>query len=228
MEFARQEYFWLLLLVPFVALFWGLGVWHLRRMRIRFGNIENLESISRISWSGRGWFRGLLFVCALGLMVIALAEPSAVVRELHAVPTPTDLVFLLDTSPSMYGRDMDPSRLGRAERIIERFIFLKEPEDRYGLISFNWTSVVLSYMTRDPQSILLYFDYLNHQNVPQPGTNVGAVLTNAMQPQRCVQARPCRLGDNRRRILHRRGQHAPECREARCGSGRRRPIRSKF
>jgi Ca-activated chloride channel family protein len=181
MEFARQEYFWLLLLVPFLVLLWGIGVWHLRRMRIRFGNIGNLASISRISWSGREWFRGLLFVAAMGLMVLALAEPSAVVRELHAVPTPTDLVFLLDTSPSMYGRDMDPSRLGRAERIIERFIFLKQPEDRYGLISFNWTSVVLSYMTRDPQSILLYFDYLNNQNLPKPGTNVGAVLKNAMQ-----------------------------------------------
>ena len=181
MEFARQEYFWLLLPVPFAVLLWGVGVWHLRRMRIRFGNVRNLASISRISWSGREWFRGLLFVGALGLMVVALAEPSAVVRELHAVPTPTDLVFLLDTSPSMYGRDMDPNRLGRAERIIERFLFLKQPEDRYGLISFNWTSVVLSYLTRDPQGILLYFDYLNQLNVPQPGTNVGAVLTNAMQ-----------------------------------------------
>ncbi len=181
MEFARQEYFWLLLLVPFVILIWGIGAWHLRRMRIRFGNISNLAPISRISWAGKEWLRGLLFVSALGMMVVALAEPSAVVRELRAIPTPTDLVFLLDTSPSMYGRDMDPSRLGRAQRIIERFIFLKQPEDRYGLITFNWTSVVLSYMTRDPQSILLYFDYLNYQNVPQPGTNVGAVLTNAMQ-----------------------------------------------
>jgi Ca-activated chloride channel family protein len=81
----------------------------------------------------------------------------------------------------MYGRDMDPSRLGRAERIIQRFIYLKQPQDRYGLIAFNWTSLVLSYMTSDPQSILLYFDYLNTQDTPQLGTNVGSVLTNAMR-----------------------------------------------
>ena len=135
MEFARQEYFWLLLLVPFVILLWGIGAWHQRRMRIRFGNIGNLAPISRISWSGKEWFRGLLFVGALAMMVLALAEPSAVVRELHAIPTPTDLVFLLDTSPSMYGRDMDPSRLGRAERIIERFIFLKVNTDVHPDIS---------------------------------------------------------------------------------------------
>jgi Ca-activated chloride channel family protein len=181
MEFARQEYFWLLLIVPFVIVLWGLGVWHQWRMRMRFGNIDNLEAISRISWSGRPWFKGLLFVSALVLMALGLAYPRAIVRELRAVPTPTDLVFLLDISPSMYGRDMDPSRLGRAERIIQRFIYLKQPQDRYGLIVFNWTSVVLSYMTSDPQSILLYFDYLNLQNEPEPGTNVGSVLTNAMR-----------------------------------------------
>src|SRR5262245_14936423 len=181
MEFARQEYFWLLFLLPLVILLWGIGLWHQRRMRSRFGNIDNLQSISKISWSGREWVRGLLFVAALALMALGLAYPRAIVRELRAVPTPTDLVFLLDTSPSMYGRDMDPSRLGRAERIIQRFIYLKQPQDRYGLIAFNWTSIVLSYMTSDPQSTLLYFDYLNQQDLPQPGTNVGSVLTNALR-----------------------------------------------
>src|SRR2546427_1020904 len=181
MEFARQEYLWLLLVIPVVILLWGMGLWHQRRMRLRFGNIDNLQYISSISWSGKQWFRGLLFVAALVLMALGLAYPSTTVREFRAVPTPTDLVFLLDTSPSMYGRDMDPNRLGRAERIIQRFIYLKQPQDRYGLISFNWTSVVLSYLTSDPQNILLYFDYLNQQDMPEPGTNVGSVLTNAMR-----------------------------------------------
>ena len=181
MEFERQEYLWLLLVIPCVILFWAMGLAHQRRMRIRFGNIANLRSISRISWSGRQWFRGLFFVAALVLMALGLAYPRAIVRELRAIPTPTDLIFLLDTSPSMYARDMDPSRLGRAERIIQRFIYLKQPQDRYGLIAFNWTSVVLSYMTSDPQNILLYFDYLNQQDMPEPGTNVGSSLTSALR-----------------------------------------------
>jgi len=47
--------------------------------------------------------------------------------ELRAIPTPTDLVFLLDISPSMYARDMSPSRLGRAEEIIQKFVVMKQP-----------------------------------------------------------------------------------------------------
>src|SRR5207237_1794676 len=113
-----QEYLWLLVVIPLVILLWGMGIWHQRRMRIRFGNIANLHSISRISWSGRQWIRGLLFVAALALMALCLAYPRAIVRELRAVPTPTDLVFLLDTSPSMYGRDMASSLLGRVERVM--------------------------------------------------------------------------------------------------------------
>ena len=181
MEFARQEYLWLLLVIPLVILLWGLGLWHQRRMRLRFGNIANLQPISKISWSGKQWFRGFLFVAALALMALGLSYPRAIVRELHAIPTPTDLIFLLDTSPSMYGRDMDPNRLGRAERIIQRFIYVKQTQDRYALIEFNWTSVVLSYMTSDPRNILVYFDYLNQQDTPEPGTNVGSALTNAMR-----------------------------------------------
>jgi uncharacterized protein YegL len=181
MEFARQEYFWLLLAVPVAMFLWGIGVWHRRRMRLRFGNIENLEAISRISFSNLAWMRGALFTASLVLMAAGLAYPRMVLRELRAIPTPTDIVFLLDTSPSMYGRDMSPSRLGRAEEIIQKFIVMKQPQDRYGLVIFNWGSAVLSYLTTDPQSILVYFDWLNQQNEPQPGTNMGAALTGGMK-----------------------------------------------
>src|SRR4051812_4670155 len=107
MEFVKQQYFWLLIAIPFVLVFWGIGSWYQQKMRKRFGNIDNLEGISRISWSGRTWVRGVLFVLALALMAIGLAYPRIVSRELRPVPTPTDLVFMLDVSPSMYGRDMD-------------------------------------------------------------------------------------------------------------------------
>jgi Ca-activated chloride channel homolog len=181
MEFARQEYFWLLLAMPLVVGLWGIGVWHRRRMRIRFGNIESLVAISRISHSEHAWMRGALFTASLILMTLGLAYPRMVLRELRAIPTPTDLVFLLDISPSMYARDMSPSRLGRAEEIIQKFVVMKQPQDRYGLVIFNWGSAVLSYLTNDTQSILVYFDYLNQQNQPQPGTNMGAALTGGLR-----------------------------------------------
>jgi len=160
---------------------WGVGVWHQRRMRIRFGNIENLEAISRISSSGLAWVRGVLFAASLFFMTVGLAYPRMVLRELQPLPTPTDVVFLLDISPSMYARDMSPSRLARAEEIIQKFILRKQPQDRYGLVVFNWDSAVLSYLTSDPQNILVYFDYLNQQDKPETGTNMGSALTGGLR-----------------------------------------------
>ena len=181
MEFARQQYFWILLAIPFVMFLWGAGVWHQRRMRIRFGNIENLEAISRISSSGLAWLRGVLFGASLTFMTLGLASPRMVLRELQPSLTPTDIVFLLDISPSMYARDMSPSRLARAEQIIQKFILLKQPRDRCGLVVFNWDSAVLSYLTSDPQNILVYFDFLNQQDQPETGTNMGAALTGGLR-----------------------------------------------
>jgi Ca-activated chloride channel family protein len=150
-------------------------------MRSRFGNLDNLERISRISWGGRASLKGTALALGLVLMVLTLAQPRMVSRELRPIPTPTDIVFMLDISPSMYARDNDPTRLQRAERVIQRFLLLKQPQDRYGLVVFNWNSVVLSYFTSDPQSVLLYFDYMNQQNEPQLGTNMAAALISALR-----------------------------------------------
>src|SRR2546425_492893 len=147
MEFVHPWYLWLLLGVPVLLLFWAIGIWHHHRMRKRFGNLENLQEISRVSWGGHGWLQGILFAVSLLAMIIGLAYPQMLTRELRPVPMPTDVIFMLDISPSMFAKDMDPSRLGRAEQIVQQFILHKLPDDRYALVSFNFNSIVLSYLT---------------------------------------------------------------------------------
>ena len=201
MEFVYPRYLWLLLGIPVVLLFWGIGIWHHHRMRKRFGDLENLEEISRISWAGQGWMRGTLFALSLAGMILGLSYPQILGRELRAVPQPTDVIFMLDISPSMFARDMDPNRLGRAEQIIQRFILEKLPDDRYALVSFNMNSVVLSYLTRDPQTLLLYFDYLNQTEEPILGTNMGAALVSGVRViQADEQVNPVEA-KKRRRVL---------------------------
>lgn len=181
MEFVYSEYLWLLTGIPAVLLLWGIGIWHHWRMRARFGNLTNLQEISRVSWAGKGWLRGGLFAAGLAGMILGLAHPQMRGRDVRAVPKATDVVFMLDVSPSMFAKDMDPNRLGRAEQIIQRFLLHKLPEDRYAVVAFNYNSIILSYLTRDPQGILVYFDYLNHTTEPAIGTNMGSALTSAMR-----------------------------------------------
>ena len=179
--FLHPQYLWLLAGVPILMLFWGAGLWHHRRMRRRFGDLTNLEEISRISWAWHGWLRGGLFAVTLVSMIVGLARPQLLSRDVRPVPTATDVVFMLDTSPSMFARDMDPNRLGRAEHIIQQFILRKLPDDRYALVGFNYNGAILSYLTREPQTILVYFDYLNRTTEPGVGTNMGAALVSALR-----------------------------------------------
>jgi Ca-activated chloride channel family protein len=201
MEFIYPRYLWLLLGVPVLMLLWGLGIWHHRRMRARFGNIENLVEISRVSWAGQGWLRGGLFAGSVAGMILGLAYPQMLGRQLRPVPMPTDVIFMLDISPSMFAKDMDPSRLGRAQQIIQQFILRKLPEDRYALVTFNFNSIVLSYLTRDPESILLYFDYLNQTTEPAIGTNMGAALVSGLRVIQADEQINPQNASTRRRVL---------------------------
>ena len=181
MSVVYPQYLWLLAGVPVLMLCWGAGLWHYWRMRRRFGNLTNLEDISRVSSAGHGWLRGGLFAASLVSMVVGLARPQVLSRDVRPVPLATDVIFMLDTSPSMFARDMDPNRIGRAQHIIQQFILHKLPDDRYALVGFNYNGVILSYLTREPQTILVYFDYLNRTTEPGLGTHMGAGLVSALR-----------------------------------------------
>jgi hypothetical protein len=118
MSVVYPQYLWLLAGVPFLMLFWGAGLWHHWRMRRRFGDLTNLEEISRVSPAGHGWLRGGLFAASLVCMIVGLARPQVLSRDVRAVPQATDVIFMLETSPSMFARDMDPadSALGSGAR----------------------------------------------------------------------------------------------------------------
>ena len=201
MEFVYPRYLYLLLGVPALLLLWGVGTWHHRRMRVRFGNLENLEEISRVSWGGHGWLQGILFALSLAGMILGLAYPQMLGRDLRPIPMPTDVIFMLDISPSMFAKDMDPSRLGRAQQIMQQFILHKLPDDRYGLVAFNFNSIVMSYLTRDPQSILVYFDYLNQTEEPVIGTNMGAALVSGLRVIQADEQVNPQNTSKRRRVL---------------------------
>ena len=129
------------------------------------------------------WRRGLQLTVGLlmlACLILALARPQTITERRVADLRKLDVVLLLDISPSMRAQDIYPSRLARATEVIGAFINKKLPDDRFGLVSFAENSLVLSYLTADPNNIEFYLDYLRNQGVLQYGTNIGGALKNAM------------------------------------------------
>ncbi len=172
----------------FLHLGWGLlalSAWcgyslrSLARTRRRLGVSANILT-SRPSTL---WRRGLqlgIGLLMLGCLIVAVARPQVMNERRVADLRKLDVLLLLDTSPSMRAQDIYPSRLARATEVIGTFIQRKLPDDRFGLVSFSENSLVLSYLTADPNNIDFYLDYLRNQGVLQYGTNIGGALKNAM------------------------------------------------
>jgi Ca-activated chloride channel homolog len=179
MSFLRPEYLnlgWALLAL---AIWCGYALHALQEARRRLGGA--LYSLtSRPSSLLRRGAQMVTGLAVLGCLILALARPQIVRSRQVAQLRRMDALILIDMSPSMRARDIQPSRLARATEVIGAFVQRKMPDDRIGLISFANNSLVLSYLTRDPKNLLFYMDYLREQTALQYGTNIGGALKSAM------------------------------------------------
>jgi Ca-activated chloride channel family protein len=120
-------------------------------------------------------------VLAAAAIVFALMRPQVLLA--HRVPDyeRQDLIIMLDRSVSMHARDILPSRFSRATLEL-RNLLRQKPEgvDRIGLVGFADSSLVLSYLTGDVESVLFYLDWLDGESSTLFGTNIGAALKSAV------------------------------------------------
>lgn len=115
-------------------------------------------------------------------VVIALMRPQGLVESQTPDYAREDLVIVLDHSASMAARDVPPSRFGRAAQEIKTFLAHK-PDiiDRVGLVEFSGTSLVLSHLTRDTDSLSFYLDWIRESPEVRFGTDLGGALATARE-----------------------------------------------
>jgi len=139
-----------------------------------------LTRISHFSSVRKDFIRCLLLNLVMGAIILALAHPQLIQERKVPHPGVMDVVFLLDTSPSMRASDIQPSRLVRALEVIGAFARTKLAHDRIGLVSFAGNSMIISYLTEDSNNILYYLDYLKEDTTLSHGTNIGRGLRNGL------------------------------------------------
>ncbi len=178
MRFMQPQYLYLLLLLLVLFPLWFFRLTRTRRARLlASAPVKNLSLLSSASGDVAVFLAATL---ALAALVLALAQPQWVRQVVNPELKKMDLVFLIDTSPSMRAEDIRPSRLDRALEVIAAFCERKPEHDRIGLVAFTGGSVVLSYLTEDPNNIRYYLNYLHDDRVPRLGTNIGRALNNGL------------------------------------------------
>jgi Ca-activated chloride channel family protein len=180
MRFLRPEFLPWALALPLI-----IGVWILHRaarvaFRRRARVAERFRPLSRRSGLLHDLAVLAAALAAAGAVVFALTRPQ--MRLTRQIPEydRQDLVIMLDRSVSMQAHDIRPSRAARAVMEIRNLVRHKpEGIDRVAVIGFADSSVVLSYLTHDIDSLLFYFDWIDNDRTPLFGTNIGAALTAA-------------------------------------------------
>ena len=177
---------------PELAAWWQILPVLLAALTIRFLYLQRQRRLTPVTPRFRRqsrrstWTREVtilvLAAIAGGAMVFALVRPQAPLSTRTPQYEREDLIIMLDRSASMRARDVAPSRFSRATQEIRTFLKDKpENIDRVGLVGFAGSSLILSYLTRDLDTVAFYLDWIENDPQNLMGTNIGAALRNALE-----------------------------------------------
>ena len=181
MRFLRPDLLQWWLVAPALVAAWGLHWRVTRAFRQRACTDPRFAALSRRSTWRRDAAVLAASLAAASATVFALMRPQVLRAERVPEYERQDLIIMLDRSISMRARDVVPSRFARATEEL-RALLLQKPEgiDRIGLVGFADSSLVLSYLTNDVESVMYYLDRIDEDAAVLFGTNIGAALKSAM------------------------------------------------
>ena len=190
MTFAYPYLLLLLLLLPLAA--WLKG----RRGKppaFLYSSVRLLEGLSGVTRSRAGGWLAALRWLALGLLIIALAQPRLTTSETKIKASGVDIVAALDLSGSMQAEDFEirgkrVNRLEMARTVIKQFIE-ERPADRIGLVVFGSDAYVATPLTLDHDYLVQTLERLDLRTIPGNQTAIGMGLSTAVNRLRDLKAK---------------------------------------
>jgi len=175
-SFDSKWAFWLLP-IPFMMLIWF--IWSYRRAYPEL-ILSTTASIQPL-FSIRGLLKQmlpLLRICAVILMIIALARPQTKSSESKIKTEGISIVIALDISTSMLSLDFKPDRLSAAKEVAVSFI-KQRPNDRIGLVDFAGESFTPCPITADHEVLINQLMKVKPDDL-EGGTAIGMGLGTAV------------------------------------------------
>ena len=120
-EFASSYFLYGLIIIPLLIV-WYIFLGRKHQAYVKFSDTGFFKGMPK-SW--RIYARHILFVidiCALALLIIALARPQSSSKNQKINVEGIDIVLTIDLSSSMLAQDLKPDRLEAAKSISQRDI----------------------------------------------------------------------------------------------------------
>ena len=176
-EFASSYFLYGLIIIPLLIV-WYIFLGRKHQAYVKFSDTGFFKGLPK-SW--RIYARHILFVidiCALALLIIALARPQSSSKNQKINVEGIDIVLTIDLSSSMLAQDLKPDRLEAAKDISAEFV-KGRPEDRMGLVVFASETFTQVPLTTDHGMLLNMMKDLKC-GMLEDGTAIGDGLASSV------------------------------------------------
>jgi Ca-activated chloride channel family protein len=106
---------------------------------------------------------------------VALARPVLEQKPVSVEQMGSDVIIAVDLSYSMRATDVAPSRLSAAKALLSNVVH-SDSKDRFGVIGFTTSSIILSPLTKDTELLEHLFGSLDESQIITKGTQVMSAL----------------------------------------------------
>lgn len=108
-------------------------------------------------------------------IIVALARPVLEEKPVSVEQMGSDVIIAVDLSYSMRATDVPPSRLNAAKNLLSDVV-RSDTRDRFGVIGFTTSAIILSPLTKDTELLEHLFGSLDESQIITKGTQVMSAL----------------------------------------------------
>ena len=176
MYFEQNSYLYLLGIIPVFIVLWLLNQKRLSNITASIGETWLVKRIAIASPLYLQITKYLLYLIAVLLLIASLARPYILgIDEQTKNMSPTDVVFVVDVSKSMYVKDVAPDRLSRAKRLMKD-ILDQLTSEQVGVVVFAGKANTFIPLTNDYYYASKAIDGVSADLVSEKGTSLRQAL----------------------------------------------------
>lgn len=190
LTFGQPWFLLLLLLLPVLAWLKGKGG---QPPAFVYSSVQLARAVLNVSRSRSGAFLAALRWFALGLFILALAQPRLTHSETQVSASGIDIAVAIDLSASMESEDFQlngrrVNRLAMAKSVLTGFID-ERPNDRIGLVAFASEAYIAAPLTLDHDFLLSQLKRLELGTIDPGRTAIGSALSAAVNRLRDLKSK---------------------------------------
>ncbi len=174
MQFLWPFMLWSLLLIPVLVIAYILAQRRRRRYTLRYANLSLVKEALGRGPGKRRHIPPIVFLIALGVMLLATARPYTVTILPAQEGT---IILVMDVSGSMQADDLKPSRIDAAKTAARDFIQRQPDGIQVGVVSFSDNAFLIQPPTDDRQAVMAAINRLE----PLRGTAIGSGILAGLE-----------------------------------------------